>query len=29
VSEVDPRLRLNAFIVKNPPENKMSKEEKK
>lgn len=29
VSEVDPRLRLNTFIVKNPPENKMSKAEKK
>lgn len=29
VSEVDPRYRLNTFIVKNPPENKMSKAEKK
>jgi len=29
VSEVDPRYRLNSFIVKNPPENKMSKAEKK
>lgn len=29
VSEVDPRLRLNTFIVKNPPENKLSKAEKK
>lgn len=29
VSEVDPRLRLNGFILKNPPENKLSEEEKK
>lgn len=29
VSEVDPRLRLNTFIVKNPPENKLSKAEQK
>jgi len=29
VSDVDPRLRLNPFVVKNPPENKISKEEKK
>jgi translation initiation factor 5 len=29
VSEVDPRLRLCSFIVKNPPENKLSKAEKK
>ncbi len=29
VSEVDARLRLCAFIVKNPPENKLSKAEKK
>lgn len=29
VSEVDPRLRLNTFILKNPPENKLSKAEKK
>lgn len=29
VSDVDPRLRLNGFVVKNPPENKISKEEKK
>jgi translation initiation factor 5 len=29
VSEVDPRLKLNTFIVKNPPEEKLSKGEKK
>ena len=29
VSDVDPRHKLNTFILKNPPENKMSKEEKK
>lgn len=29
ISEVDPRLRLNSFIIKNPPENKLSKAEKK
>lgn len=29
VSEVDPRSRLNSFVVKNPPEVKISKEEKK
>lgn len=29
VSEVDARLRLNGYIVKNPPENKLSKAEKK
>ena len=29
ISEVDPRHKLNAFIIKNPPENKMSKEEKR
>lgn len=29
VSEVDARLRLNTYIVKNPPENKLSKAEKK
>ena len=29
VSEVDPRLRLNGFIIKNPPEDTMSKAEKK
>jgi translation initiation factor 5 len=29
VSEVDPRHKLNTFILKNPPENKMSKEEKR
>jgi translation initiation factor 5 len=29
VSEVDARLRLCSFIVKNPPENKLSKAEKK
>ena len=29
VSEVDPRHKLNGFILKNPPENKMSKEEKR
>jgi translation initiation factor 5 len=29
VSDVDMRHKLNTFILKNPPENKMSKEEKK
>jgi translation initiation factor 5 len=29
VSDVDPRHKLNTFILKNPPENKLSKEEKK
>ena len=29
VSEVDPRHKLNGFILKNPPENKLSKEEKR
>lgn len=29
VSEVDSRLKLNTFILKNPPENKLSKAEKK
>jgi translation initiation factor 5 len=29
VSEVDARLKLNTFILKNPPENKLSKAEKK
>jgi hypothetical protein len=29
VSDVDPRHKLNTFILKNPPENKMTKEEKK
>ncbi len=29
VSDIDPRHKLNTFILKNPPENKMSKEEKK
>ncbi len=29
VSEVDARLRLNGYIVKNPPEVKLSKAEKK
>jgi len=28
-SEVDPRLKLNTFILKNPPEEKISKSEKK
>ncbi len=29
LSDVDPRHKLNTFILKNPPENKMTKEEKK
>lgn len=29
VSEVDMRHRLNTYILKNPPEEKLSKEEKK
>lgn len=29
VSHVDPGLKLNTFIIKNPPENKLSKAEKK
>ncbi len=29
ISDVDMRHKLNTFILKNPPENKMSKEEKK
>lgn len=29
VSQVDPGLKLNTFIIKNPPENKLSKAEKK
>lgn len=29
VSDIDPRHKLNTFILKNPPENKMTKEEKK
>jgi translation initiation factor 2 beta subunit (eIF-2beta)/eIF-5 len=29
VSDVDMRHKVNTFILKNPPENKMSKEEKK
>uniref|UniRef100_A0A1D2A8X2 W2 domain-containing protein n=1 Tax=Auxenochlorella protothecoides TaxID=3075 RepID=A0A1D2A8X2_AUXPR len=29
VSEVDARLKLNTFILKNPPDNKLSKAEKK
>lgn len=29
VSDVDMRHKLNSFIVKNPPEIKMSKEERK
>ena len=29
VSDVDPRLKLNGYIVKNPPEVKLSKGEKK
>lgn len=29
VSTVDPKFRLNTFIIKNPPENKLSKAEKK
>jgi translation initiation factor 5 len=29
ISEVDARLKLNTFIIKNPPENKLSKAEKK
>ena len=29
LSDVDPSLRLNGFIIKNPPENKLSKAEKK
>jgi translation initiation factor 5 len=29
VSTVDPLLKLNTFIIKNPPENKLSKAEKK
>lgn len=29
LSDVDPRHKLNTFILKNPPENKMSKEEKR
>ncbi len=29
ISDIDPRHKLNTFILKNPPENKMTKEEKK
>ncbi len=29
VSDVDPRHKLNTFILKNPPENKLKKEEQK
>ncbi|GAX73568.1 hypothetical protein CEUSTIGMA_g1019.t1 [Chlamydomonas eustigma] len=29
VSDVDPRHKLNSYIIKNPPEEKMSKEEKR
>ncbi|GFH23210.1 W2 domain-containing protein, partial [Haematococcus lacustris] len=29
MSDIDPRHKLNTFILKNPPENKMTKEEKK
>jgi len=29
VSDVDMRHKLNTFIVKNPPENKLSKEERR
>jgi len=29
ISDVDPRHKLNTFILKNPPEEKMSKEEKR
>jgi translation initiation factor 5 len=29
VSDVDMRHKVNTFILKNPPENKLSKEEKR
>mmetsp|Transcript_8874 Transcript_8874/g.15368 ORF Transcript_8874/g.15368 Transcript_8874/m.15368 type:complete len:467 (-) Transcript_8874:612-2012(-) len=29
LSDIDPRHKLNTFIIKNPPENKLGKEEKK